>query len=166
MNRTIISIELQDEGGTEATIIVKGERNNQIMFEEQFAYEDKEKHPLRLHLLKERFIEKHFAEGKSLGVMSIHKLLKDITERSKSVGVPDYRDKGIIKKSIHLHGYNEIANFFKGEFAGKEKELNEYVTQLLQYPDGTSFGLPTHYLIEGNQVVVNRKSQEVVIFHS
>ncbi len=33
MNRTIISIELQDNGGTEATTIVKGERNNQIMFE-------------------------------------------------------------------------------------------------------------------------------------
>lgn len=92
MNRTIISIEVQDNGGTEATIIVKGERNNQIMFEEQFAYSDSEKHPLRLHLLKERFMKKYFAEAKSLGIMSIRKLLKDITERSKSVGVPDYRD--------------------------------------------------------------------------
>lgn len=91
MNRTIISIEVQDEGGTEATIIVKGERNNQIMFEEQFDYKDEEKHPLRLHLLKERFMEKYFAERKSLGIMSIRKLLKDISERSKSVGVPDYR---------------------------------------------------------------------------
>lgn len=52
MNRTIISIEVQDEGGTEATIIVKGEHNNQILFEEQFSYKDEEKHPLRLHLLK------------------------------------------------------------------------------------------------------------------
>jgi hypothetical protein len=94
MNRTIISIEVQDEGGTEATIIVRGERNNQILFEEQFAYSDNEKQPLRLHLLKERFMEKYFAEGKSLGIMSIRKLFKDITERSKSVGVPDYRDKG------------------------------------------------------------------------
>ena len=91
MNRTIISIEVQDEGGTEATIIVKGERNNQIIFEEQFAYSDNEKHPLRLHLLKEQFVDKYFAEGKSLGIMSIRKLYKDIAERSKSVGVPDYR---------------------------------------------------------------------------
>lgn len=69
MNRTIISIEVQDHGGKEATIIVKGERNNQILFEEQFEYKDEEKHPLRLHLLKERFMEKDFAEGKSLGVI-------------------------------------------------------------------------------------------------
>ena len=92
MNRTIIAIEVQDHGGKEATIIVKGERNNQVMFEEQFAYKDEEKHPLRLHLLKERFMEKYFAERKSLGIMSIRELFKDISERSKSVGVPDYRD--------------------------------------------------------------------------
>lgn len=42
MNRTIISIEVQDHGGTEAAIIVRGERNNQIMFEEQFEYKDEE----------------------------------------------------------------------------------------------------------------------------
>lgn len=166
MNKTIISIEVQDHGGKEANIIVKGERNNQILFEERFEYKDASLHPLHLHLLKKRFMNKYFAEGKNLGVMSIRKLFKDITERSKPIGVPDYRDKSIIKKSMHLHGYNEIANFFREEFAGKEKELNEYVTQLLQYPDGTSFGLPSHYLIEGNQIVVNRKSQEVVIFHS
>jgi len=35
MNRTIILIELQDHGSKEATIIVWGERNDQIMFEEQ-----------------------------------------------------------------------------------------------------------------------------------
>lgn len=91
MNRTIISIEVQDNGDKDATIIVTGERNNQIMFEEQFQYKDKVKHPLRLHLLKERFMNKDIAEGKRLGIMSIRKLLKDITERSKSVGVPDYR---------------------------------------------------------------------------
>jgi hypothetical protein len=43
MNRTIISIEVQDHGGKEANIIVRGERNNQIMFEEQFDYKDEEK---------------------------------------------------------------------------------------------------------------------------
>ena len=52
MNRTIISIEVQDEGGKEANIIVKGERNGQILFEELFKYHDEEKHPLRLHLLR------------------------------------------------------------------------------------------------------------------
>lgn len=57
MNKTIISIEAQDNGDKEATIIVRGERNNQIMFEEKFDYKDEEKHPLRLHLLKDRFIK-------------------------------------------------------------------------------------------------------------
>ena len=93
MNKTIISLEVQAHGGKEANSIVRGERNNQIMFEEQFGYKDEEKHPLRLHLLKERFMNKDLAEGKNLGVMSIRKLFKDITERSKSVGVPDYRTR-------------------------------------------------------------------------
>lgn len=42
MNRTIISIEVQDYGGKDAAIIIRGERNNQIMFEEQFDYKDNE----------------------------------------------------------------------------------------------------------------------------
>ena len=166
MNRTIISIEVQDNGGKEANIIVRGKRNNQIMFEEQFDYKDEEKYSLRLHLLKERFINKFPKLGDSLGIICLRKLFNDITERSKIKAKPDYRDKRSIQKSIQLHGYNEIANFFKEEFAGKEEELNEYVTQLLQYPDGTSFGLPSHYSIDRNQIVVNRKSQEAVIFHS
>ena len=33
MNRTIISIEVQNNHDKEANIIVRGERNNQIMFE-------------------------------------------------------------------------------------------------------------------------------------
>ncbi len=42
MNRTIISIEEQDHSGKEITIIIRGERNNQVLFEEQFKYEDEE----------------------------------------------------------------------------------------------------------------------------
>lgn len=80
MNRTIVSIEVQDYGGKEATIIVRGERNNQVMFEEQFAYSDNEKHPLRLHLLKERFMEKYFAQGKSLGITDIYLFLTNKIE--------------------------------------------------------------------------------------
>lgn len=55
MDKTIISIEVQDHGGKEANIIVRGERNNQIMFEEQFEYhKDEEKHSLRLHLINKK----------------------------------------------------------------------------------------------------------------
>lgn len=91
MNRTIISVEVQDEGGKEATIILKGKRNGQKLFEEQFDYKDDEKHPLRLHLLKEDFMGTYPKLGESLGVLCIRKLLNDITDRSKNVGVNDHR---------------------------------------------------------------------------
>ena len=77
MNRTIISIEVQAHNGKEATIIVKGEQNNQIMFEKQFEYKDEEK-------LSERFHRKLPQLGDSLGVFCIRKLFNDITIRSKS----------------------------------------------------------------------------------
>lgn len=96
MNKTIISIEVQDEGDKEATIILKGERNGQKLFEEQFKYKDEKIHPLRLHLLKEDFMEKYPKLGESLGIICIRKLLSDITKRSKTVGVPDYRNTKVI----------------------------------------------------------------------
>lgn len=36
-------------------------------------------------------MDKYFVEGKSLGIVSIRKRFKDITEWSKPVGVSDYR---------------------------------------------------------------------------
>mgnify|MGYP007098457374 CR=1 FL=1 len=36
MNRTIISIEVQDESDRKTIIITRGERNSQMMFEESF----------------------------------------------------------------------------------------------------------------------------------
>lgn len=111
MNRTIISIEVQDNGGKEANIIVRGERNNQIMFEEQFEYQDEEKHSLRLHLLSERFHRKFPQLGDSLGVLCIRKLFNDITMRSKFVSVPDYRiiDKQKLTLEIVENRLKEIA---------------------------------------------------------
>lgn len=96
MNRTIISIEVQDNGGKEATIIVTGERNNQILFEEQFDYNDENKHPLRLHLLIDKFLNNHrIAKGENMAIPSISKLLNDIKLRSKIKTNADYtvRDK-------------------------------------------------------------------------
>ena len=167
MNRIIISIELQDNGSTEATIIVKGERNNQILFEERFEYKNEEKHPIRLHLLKEQFMNKHFAEGKSLGIMSIRKLFKDITERCKSVGVPDYRNmekKDVVIQSLELYGRKEIEEFFRNEPEGKNK-LDEWVDFLLSEPNGFTLGLPSHYVVDGREIFVHRRIQEVVTYH-
>lgn len=92
MNKTIISIEVQDNGDKEATIIVRGELNHQIMFEEKFDYKDKEKHPLRLHLQKEQFMNIYPKLNNSLGILCVRKLLNGITQRSNMKVNPDYRN--------------------------------------------------------------------------
>lgn len=98
MNRTIISIELQDHGAKEATIIVKGERNNQILFEEHFTYKDEEKYSLRLHFLIDKFLNNRgIAKGENMSILSISKLLNDIKLRSRIKANADYtvRDKQV-----------------------------------------------------------------------
>lgn len=98
MNRTIISIEVQDNGGKEATIIVTGERNNQILFEEHFAYQDNDKHSLRLHFLIDKFLNNNgISKGENMAIPSINKLLNDIKLRSKMKANADYtvRDKQV-----------------------------------------------------------------------
>lgn len=90
MNRTIISIEVQDNGGKDATIIVTGERNSQILFEEHFVYQDDNKHPLRLHLLIDKYL-RNITKCKDMATMCIRKLLNDITERSHIKANADYR---------------------------------------------------------------------------
>ena len=72
--------------------IVRGERKNQIMFEEKFDYKDEEKHSLRLHLLKGRFMEKFPKLGDSLGILCVRKLFNDITILSKMKSNPDYKN--------------------------------------------------------------------------
>mgnify|MGYP003310486441 FL=1 len=52
MNKTIISIEIQDEGSKDAEIIVIGERNQKILFQEKFVF-NSEDYPLRLHILSD-----------------------------------------------------------------------------------------------------------------
>lgn len=91
MNKTIISIEILDSGAKDAIITVKGERNNQVLFEERFDYDHQENHTLRLHILSEKFHSKYPELGESLGILCIRKLLNDITERSKMEAASDYR---------------------------------------------------------------------------
>lgn len=68
MNRRIISIEVQDESDRKTTIITKGERNSQMMFEETFSYKDEKKHSLRLNLLKERLFHGTPAKNSQLSL--------------------------------------------------------------------------------------------------
>lgn len=70
MNRRIISIEVQDESDRKTTIITKGERNSQMMFEETFSYKDEKKHSLRLNLLKERLFHGTPAKNSQLSLPS------------------------------------------------------------------------------------------------
>jgi hypothetical protein len=68
-------------------------------------------------------------------------------------------------KSLELHGRKEIENFFKDELEGKS-HLKEFVDSLMTKPSGFTLGLPSHYIVDGQEVIVNRRVQEVVIFHS
>ena len=70
MNRTIISIEVQDESDRKTIIITRGERNSQMMFEETFSYKDEKKHSLRLNLLKERLFYGTPAKNSQLSLPS------------------------------------------------------------------------------------------------
>ncbi len=138
MNRTIISIEVQDHGGKEANIIIRGERNNQIMFEEQFDYKDEEKHPLRLHLLSERFHRKFPQLGDSLGIVCIRKLFNDITIRSKMKANPDYREKGHTKFT-----FEDYRAFCRKYFPAQSVDIIENDWKSIQsLPKGTIIRLP------------------------
>lgn len=138
MNRTIISIEVQDYGGKEANIIVRGERNNQIMFEEQFDYKDEEKHPLRLHLLSERFHRKFPQLGDSLGILCIRKLFNYITIRSKMKANPDYREKD--HKQFTFDDYKA---FCRKYFPAQSVDIIENDWKSIQsLPKGTIIRLP------------------------
>lgn len=68
-------------------------------------------------------------------------------------------------KSLELHGRKEIEDFFKDELEGKS-HLKEFVDSLMTKPNGFTLGLPYHYIVDGQEVIVNRRVQEVVIFHS
>ena len=138
MNRTIISIEVQDYGGKDAAIIIRGERNNQIMFEEQFDYKDEEKHPLRLHLLSERFHRKFPQLGNSLGIVCIRKLFNDITIRSKMKANPDYREKGHTQFT-----FEDYRAFCRKYFPAQSVDIIENDWKSIQsLPKGTIIRLP------------------------
>ena len=66
--------------------------------------------------------------------------------------------------SLELHGRKEIEDFFF--FFPEGCRLKECVDFLLSQPDGFTLGLPSHYVVDGHEVIVHRKIQEVVIFRT
>ena len=63
-------------------------------------------------------------------------------------------DKKIIKKeynkTIHLHGREEILDFFKDEYKDNKEELEEFVNSILENPEGTCIGFPYEMEDESN----------------
>lgn len=66
--------------------------------------------------------------------------------------------------SLELHGRKEIEDFFRNEPEGCR--LDEWVDFLLSQPNGFTLGLPSLYFFDGHEVVVHRRTREVVIFHT
>lgn len=87
INETIITFRLQDQGGKEGQVKVVGERNGEIIFEENFSISS-DKPVLRLHLLKEKFTNILKRNGNqfkndSLTKLCLRKLTKDILDNGK-----------------------------------------------------------------------------------
>ena len=66
--------------------------------------------------------------------------------------------------SLELHGCKEIEDFLRNEPEGCR--FDEWVGFLLSQPNGFTLGLPSHYIFYGHEVVVHRRTREVVIFHT
>ena len=72
----------------------------------------------------------------------------------------------LVEHDVSPYAYaKEIEDFFKDELEGKS-HLKEFVDSLMTKPNGFTLGLPSHYIVDGQEVIVNRRVQEVVIFHS
>lgn len=78
--------------------------------------------------------------------------------------IQNLKKSKIMLDSLELHGRKEIEYFFRNEPEGCK--LDELVEFLLSQPNGFTIGLPSHYVFDGHEVVVYRKTREVVIFHT
>lgn len=67
--------------------------------------------------------------------------------------------------SLELHGCKEIEDFFLNE--PESCKLDEWVDLLLSQPNAWfTIGLPSHYVFDGHEVTLHRKTREVAIFHT
>lgn len=79
-------------------------------------------------------------------------------------------NKKIIKKeynkTIHLHGREEILDFFKDEYKDNEKELEEFVNSILENPEGTCIGFPYEMEDQSNRYLEERKIVGIIVHHN
>lgn len=76
-------------------------------------------------------------------------------------------DKKIIKKeynkTIHLHGREEILDFFKDEYKDNKEELEEFINSILENPEGTCIGFPYEMEDESNRYLEERKIVGIIV---
>lgn len=79
-------------------------------------------------------------------------------------------DKKIIKKeynkTIHLHGREEILDFFKDEYKDNKEELEKFVDSILENPEGTCIGFPYEMEDESNRYLEERKIVGIIVHHN
>ncbi|UVQ77165.1 hypothetical protein NXY30_12695 [Bacteroides faecis] len=79
-------------------------------------------------------------------------------------------NKKIIKKeynkTIHLHGREEILDFFKDEYKDNKEELEEFVDSILENPEGTCIGFPYEMEDESNRYLEERKIVGIIVHHN
>ena len=79
-------------------------------------------------------------------------------------------DKKIIKKeynkTIHLHGREEILDFFKDEYKDNKEELEEFINSILENPEGTCIGFPSEMEDESNRYLEERKIVGIIVHHN
>lgn len=79
-------------------------------------------------------------------------------------------DKNVIKKeynkTIHLHGREEILDFFKDEYKDNKEELEEFVDSILESPEGTYIGFPYEMEDESNLYLEERKIVGIIVHHN
>ena len=70
------------------------------------------------------------------------------------------------KKTIHLHGREEILDFFKDEYKDNKEELEEFVNSILENPEGTCIGFPYEMEDESNRYLEERKIVGIIVHHN
>ena len=79
-------------------------------------------------------------------------------------------DKKINKKeynkTIHLHGREEILDFFKDEYKDNKEELEEFINSILENPEGTCIGFPYEMEDESNRYLEERKIVGIIVHHN
>ena len=79
-------------------------------------------------------------------------------------------NKKIIKKeynkTIHLHGREEILDFFKDEYKDNKEELEEFINSILENPEGTCIGFPYEMEDESNRYLEERKIVGIIVHHN